>query len=396
MSAALSSKLLEGTTILELGDGLAVGYAGRVLRSLGATVIKVESLEDPDWVRHYGVPCPDHPSLSCTSCHLNGGKVRALLDSREAATDDLLQRLLGVVDITLLGEGALAARVADVPDESASSASIIRIVGAVDEPAGLRIAPDEAAGVATGLRDLYGDERPPTGHRFDVAQVNAGAHAAATASTALASRALGRSEPVRVDVGVYESSFSMIEIAVQTLLLAGRFDEGYPDIISSPLGAPYPCRDGRSLVINLYGKEVWRRMCDAMGQPDQAEDERFLTTVSMWSHGEELRAILDEWCRNLDRDDAIARMREQRIPCAPVYDLDELVADQHVQARGIVSRDAGHANAALAACYVIDGERPDLSFLPLDDATQIVRSLGVDGLSAEPREALDAVLIKLQ
>ena len=39
-----------GVVVLEVGDGLPVGYAGRVLRALGATVVKLEDAAEPDWL----------------------------------------------------------------------------------------------------------------------------------------------------------------------------------------------------------------------------------------------------------------------------------------------------------------------------------------------------------
>lgn len=398
MSVAANAKLLEGTKVLEVGNGIAVGYGGRVLRSLGAEIWKVEAANDPDWVRSYGLDCPQHAPLSCAGCHLNGSKSRFLVEQAgDGAALELLRNLMGSADITIVGTGALADRIPEALEDSRlEAASVVRVTGSVDDIEGLQINPDESAGVAAGLRDLYGDERPPSGQRFDIAEVNAGTHVAATVSMALASREFGNQAPVRVDVGVYESAFSMIEIGAQTLLLAALYEEGYPDILISPLAAPYPCADGRQLVINLYGKDVWKRMTRVMERPDMEDDERFLTTVSMWSHGYELRAILEDWCITLDRDEAVSRMRAQRIPCAPIYELDELLRDEHTVARGIITDDGAHSTGNIGSCYMVNGERFPLPFIDAEAAAATADSLGLSSTTATPVGASDAILVDLR
>lgn len=380
--------LLEGILVVESGSGIATAYCGRVLRSLGATVIKVESRETPDWVRSYGAACATHPRASSTWCHLNGAKVRVVLHASDAGT---LTALLAPADLVIAGPDLLGERAAAA---CPASAALVQIVPAVDGPAGFAVHADESAGVAAGLRDPFAGNVPPGGLRMDIAQVNAGAHAAATATLALTARELGNSEPVRVQVGIYEAALSMIEIAAQNLLLQGKFGGGLPDMMTATAAPPpYVCSDGGMVAINLWGKDVWTRMCEVMERPDMASDARFTDTASRYAHPGEIREILMTWCASVTRDVAVARMRAGLIPSAPVLGFDETLRDEQLLARGLVGTDVGHPRA-MGSCYVIDGARDALPYL--DPATAIDLLQGPPSLRFSVSEADDAVVVELR
>lgn len=391
----MSAGLLEGTTVFEVGNGIAVAYGGRVLRSLGAQVWKLEALDDPDWVNTYGAPCPEHRTLSCAACHLNGAKVRfAVENAGDASSLQLMRELMERADLTISGTGVLASRLPEAIESRAlDDASFIRIVDAVDGPPGIKVNADESAGVAAGLRDVYGDDQPPTGQRLDIAEVNAGTHLAATATLALSARELGNASPIRLDLGVYEAAFSMVEIAAQTTILYGLFGKDFADSITTPLRHPYLCRDGGLLVINLYGKEVWQRMCRAMERPEWSDDPRFVEQGGRGENAEELRQILDDWCITRDRDEAVARMRAEHIPAAPVQDLDDALKDEQVVARGVIAGDGAHSAGSIASCYVVNGERAPLPFVTIESAGDTFRGLNLKALTASATSSANAVLI---
>src|SRR5262249_43818624 len=148
--------------------------------------------------------------------------------------------------------------------------------------------------------------------------------------------------PVRVKLGVYDAAFSMIEIAIQTRLLADMFGEATSDIIPNTLGDPFVCKDEGLVGINFYGKDVWQRGCKAMDKPEYANDERFIETVGRWANGQALREIVDPWCASLPRDEVMRKLRENLIPAAPIIGCDELLKEEQVVAREIIVSDGEH------------------------------------------------------
>ena len=53
--------------------------------------------------------------------------------------------------------------------------------------------------------------------------------------------------------------------------------------------------DGKWMVIAANADNVFRRLCDAMGQPELADDARFKTHLDRGDHQEEIEAIVAEW-----------------------------------------------------------------------------------------------------
>ena len=364
--------LLEGVTVLEVGNGVPVGYAGRVLRSLGATVVKVEEQEAPDWVRGYGARSRVRSRLSCAYVHLNGAKHRALAPSGEPGVE-AVGAIIPACDVILLGSGSLAHGVSQIQP---TPCDVVRIVGTIEPATVASLPADETAGVAAGWRDPYGSPTPPEGLRFDEAEMNAGLHAASLAALALVRPDRDDSGPVAIEVGVYEAAFSLIEIAAQTLLLSERFESEAPNIIGSPMAEPYRCRDGRRMVINVWGRDVWARTCAAIDKADLLGDPRFEDTYSRFEFAGDLYRVLVDWCRTVDRDTAIERLWAQRVPSAPVYDVAEFAEFPQLRARGMITQDDATMERLVGSPYVINGTRPAMPLTHADGARAVLAAMG--------------------
>jgi crotonobetainyl-CoA:carnitine CoA-transferase CaiB-like acyl-CoA transferase len=46
--------------------------------------------------------------------------------------------------------------------------------------------------------------------------------------------------------------------------------------------------------------------------------------------------VMNQWCAARTRDEAIAELERARIPCGPVYELDEVLSDAQVRARNLL------------------------------------------------------------
>jgi crotonobetainyl-CoA:carnitine CoA-transferase CaiB-like acyl-CoA transferase len=114
----------------------------------------------------------------------------------------------------------------------------------------------------------------------------------------------------------------------------GRFDGRSP----MPMVGPYKTKDGRYLTLMLLqGDRFWPELCEHIGRPELATDERFTTDLARMTNGAEVFAILDEAfaSRTLDEwKDALASMKGV---WAPVQRAAELVDDPMVQANGYLT-----------------------------------------------------------
>jgi crotonobetainyl-CoA:carnitine CoA-transferase CaiB-like acyl-CoA transferase len=99
----------------------------------------------------------------------------------------------------------------------------------------------------------------------------------------------------------------------------------------------YRCADGTWVAVSTSAESVARRVLELVGLGD---DERLWSFAGRVEHREELDRVVGRWIAARPADEVIAAFEEAHAACAPVYDMADLAADAHVQAReGIVEVD---------------------------------------------------------
>lgn len=98
--------------------------------------------------------------------------------------------------------------------------------------------------------------------------------------------------------------------------------------LASPFGV-YPTKDGS---FNLCaGNEVmWRRLCDAIGRPDLAEDRRFVNVNARVANRPALNALLAEAFKTRTSAEWVEYLNERGVACGPIYNLAEVFHDPQV------------------------------------------------------------------
>lgn len=95
----------------------------------------------------------------------------------------------------------------------------------------------------------------------------------------------------------------------------------------------YPASDGWVAII-CVGEVHWQRLSTLMGKPELQEDARFADLAARVAHIDEVDAIVGEWTRTLTKQEIFAALMEAGVPGAPVRNLDEVVHDENMHARG--------------------------------------------------------------
>jgi crotonobetainyl-CoA:carnitine CoA-transferase CaiB-like acyl-CoA transferase len=75
-----------------------------------------------------------------------------------------------------------------------------------------------------------------------------------------------------------------------------------------------------------------------MGRKDLLSDQRFADLPARVKNIDTLDAILSEWTSTQTKSGLVEACNANRVPCAPVRDVDEVVNDPHLHARGAVQR----------------------------------------------------------
>lgn len=139
-----------------------------------------------------------------------------------------------------------------------------------------------------------------------------------------------------VDVSLLDTAVSMLNyLAVWQLnfgLELGRLpNSAHQTLVPSQ---NFRTRDGY-IVIMCMKEKFWRRMGELMDLQDLLADARFQSFASRLEHREEFVAAVQRRMLEKTTTEWLDIMRGQ-VPCAPVYTVEEALADPQVQARQMV------------------------------------------------------------
>lgn len=87
-------------------------------------------------------------------------------------------------------------------------------------------------------------------------------------------------------------------------------------------------------VVGAAKQVFWERLCEVIGRPDLAADERFATMVARNEHREALLPILDAVFVERTAADWIERLVAAGVPASAVNTVEEALADPQTVARG--------------------------------------------------------------
>ncbi len=96
----------------------------------------------------------------------------------------------------------------------------------------------------------------------------------------------------------------------------------------------FPTRDGW-IVIFCNKEKFWRDLVETLGAPELAEDPRFGSFPGRFTHRGALLPLLRERFATRTTADWLDRLRG-RVPCAPVNDVRQALADPQVLARDMI------------------------------------------------------------
>ncbi len=98
----------------------------------------------------------------------------------------------------------------------------------------------------------------------------------------------------------------------------------------------YRTADGRFVAISASIQAMTERLFRAVGRPDMIDDPRFRTNADRLRHVDECEAPIIDFIGRRSLRENMEVFGAAEVTAAPVYDIDQLLADPHVQARGIL------------------------------------------------------------
>jgi crotonobetainyl-CoA:carnitine CoA-transferase CaiB-like acyl-CoA transferase len=364
-----AARPLEGLLVLDLTRVLAGPYATQMLGDLGADVWKVERPGEGDETRAWGPPWVGE--LSAYFVSINRNKRSAALDFGDATHREAIRRAALAADVVVENylPGSLARFGLDAASlrRVKSSLVVCSITGyGQDGPYAMLPGYDAVLQGFTGLQAVTGFPDGP-GVKVGVALIDvlAGVHAAAAILAALVGVGRGRGG-AHVDLSLFEVGLHSMVNVTQSALSSGqparRHGNAHPNIVPYQT---FEAMDGPFVV--AAGNDLhWRKLCDALGDvPPRASEwaqnpQRVLrrTDVIEWLASRFASAPREAW---------LARLRAAGVPCGPVRNVQEAVADPAFAARGMVADtelSGGGRTPLMSLPWRIEAERPPLRLPP--------------------------------
>lgn len=335
-SAAPAKGPLTDLRLIELGQLIAGPFCGQLMADMGAEVIKVEPPNQGDPMRDWGRG--DYP-LWWTVCARNKKCVTANLRLEEGQA--LVKELVKDADFLLenFRPGTLERWGLDYDTlkEINPGLIMIRVSGYGQTGPYAKRAGYAAVGEAMGgMRYLAGwPDRPPTRAGISIGDSLAATYACLGALAALHHREKTGEGQV-IDASIYESVLTVMESTIPEFTVSDyireRTGSALPNIAPSNL---YECQDG-SFLIAANQDTVFGRLCEAMGQPELANDERYATHTARGAHQQELDGIIEDWTRTLTLNEVDTLMQEHGVPAGRIFRAPEMLADPHFEARDAI------------------------------------------------------------
>jgi len=331
---------LNGVRVIEIGTLIAAPFAARLMGEFGAEVIKIESMGQGDPLRKWRKL---HEGTSLWWYLQSRNKKSLSLNLKSAEGIEIVKRLAESADVLIenLRPGALEKLGLgwDVLHALNPKLTLVRISG-YGQSGPYRDRPGFGAiGEAMGgIRYTTGTPgSPPARVGVSLGDSLASMHAVMGALMSLLRVRTGQGNGQIVDVSLVESVFNLMESLVPEYDMLGHVRErsggALPGIAPSNT---YPTADGAYVVIAGNSDPIFKRLMQVIGRPDLADAPEFAQNDGRAAQSDMLDAAISGWSSSLPIEDVLRALEQAEVPAGRIYNVADIVADPHYQAREMI------------------------------------------------------------
>lgn len=330
--------------MLDVTRVVAGPFCSMLLADLGATVIKVENPDEPDYARTFPpFVSSDEEQLSAFFAQFNRNKLGITLNLKSQEGKDLLMKLVGNVDILVENFRPGTMEKLGLGFDTLSTVNKRLVYTAISGfgrtgPNSSKPAYDNTGQAAGGLWSMNGyADRPPVRVGTIIGDLSASLYAAIGTIAALReAERTGKGQVV--DVSQQDSILTLTENAVVRYTTQKE--------VASPLGNDHPfvspygqfaCKDGY-VFFGGYTDKFWAITCAMFGEPDKAIDpeldtmeKRFEPTTARTK----VKPLLERWFSAFTKAE-LEDMAGDKVPLSAIKTIAEVVEDPHVAARNMI------------------------------------------------------------
>ena len=338
---------LSHVKVLDLSRILAGPWAGQVLADLGADVIKVERPGAGDDTRSWGPPfLKDRDGAETKEAgyylSVNRGKRSVTLSIDKPDGQRIVRALAARADIVLENYkvGTLARFGLGYDDLKAVNPRLIycSVTGfGQTGPRRDQAAYDFMIQAMGGMMSVTGerDDKPGGGPQkvgIPIVDLMTGMYAAVAVLAALARREVSGTGEY-IDIGMLDVQVATLANQAMNFLVSGkaprRTGNAHPNIQPQDV---FACRDGQiALAVGNDGQ--FAKLCEVLGQPALAQDERFAKNASRVRNLAALHPLIAALLQERDRSHWVAALDAAGVPAGPINAIPEVFEDQQVKHR---------------------------------------------------------------
>ena len=96
----------------------------------------------------------------------------------------------------------------------------------------------------------------------------------------------------------------------------------------------YVTRDGKYVVIGANADSIFKRMMNAIGRADLANDPALAHNDGRVARTEEIEKVIGDWVAAHDLEHVLAVLERADVPSGKIFDIADIAGDAHYAARG--------------------------------------------------------------
>ncbi len=335
------SKPLAGLRILDLTHMLSGPYGAMILADLGAETIKVEPLHGEGTRKLLASdPANSLEGMGAYFLTLNRNKQSVAIDLKSEEGLAQFYRLVEKSDIVISNFGAGVPERLKIDFTTLSKINPRIITCAVtgfgsDGPGSKRPAFDQVAQATGGGMSITGtDPEHPVRAGIPIGDLGGGMFGVMGILAALYERERS-GHGQHVDISMLDCQISLLNYMATMHFLSG--ENPYPIGNSHFVHVPYNtfrCADG-FIVIAVITDNFWQNLKQVVPCPE-FDDPELDGQPGRWAARDMINARLNEMLEQNTCQHWLAQLEEKRIPCAPVNNFSQALADPQVQHRNMV------------------------------------------------------------
>jgi crotonobetainyl-CoA:carnitine CoA-transferase CaiB-like acyl-CoA transferase len=335
-------KALQGIRILDLTHMLSGPYAGMILADLGAESIKVEPPVTGEGTRRLLEKDAEN-SLNGFGAYfmtLNRNKKSVTLDLKSEKGLEIFYELVKTADIVLSNFSAGVTQRLKIDYEHLSKINpriITCTVTGFGEtgPAKNRTAFDMVAQAMGGGMSITGQiGNPPTRSGIPIGDLGGGLMGVIGVLAALQARHItGRGQ--HVDISMLDAQISLLNYMATMHFLSGIVPDklGNGHFVHVPYDT-FQCSDGY-IIIAIIADNFWGELLKVIDAQDlNTEEHKF--QPGRLKNKELINKRLNEILSTNTQKYWLEKLQALRIPCAPVYNLQQALNDEQVLSRNMI------------------------------------------------------------